>query len=383
VLTPAENDFLTRVEGDAPAGRMLRRYWFPVLLAEELAERGSNPLRVRLLGENLIAYRDRDGALALIDAPSLPDERPRVQINHPVREAGGLIWTYIGTPELEPPFPAYDWTALPREQLVTWRFVQQCNWLQVVEGGLDSGHTIVLHQGFDEKAMSTEEAARRSISSDPSPRFEAEDTAYGMRFAMIRKPNADPERSKYVKTTTFAFPSTAFFSRPVSNSGVPTAVQIFVPIDDDRTMHYTVWFSLNGETLDQEKIRRDLCVQPGVHLDDEFQPYACEANWWRQDRALMKRGDWTGIAGFPLQDVACQESMGTIVDRSREHLGTSDIPIIRFRRRLAESIQRVLAGGDPVGLDVAIDYARLKTEQRIIGIDEPWQSVGAFAGEFV
>jgi phthalate 4,5-dioxygenase oxygenase subunit len=366
MLSREENELLTRVEGDAPAGRMMCRYWFPALLAEELAPGAAVP--VRMLGRELVARRGTDGAARVGAAPT--------------REAGGLIWTYLGPADLEPPFPAFDWTALPREQLATFKFVERANYLQVVEGGLDSGHTLYLHRGFGDQKFSQEELARRAISSDLSPRFEAEDTAYGIRFAMIRTPTVDPERTKYVKITAFVFPSTCIFGRPVSSSS-PTSVQIFVPIDDGHTMHYTVLFSVNGRPLDQATVRRELCVERGINLDQEYRPLAREENWWGQDRALMKRGDWTGIAGFPMQDVAVQESMGAIVDRTREHLGTTDIPIIRFRRRFIESIKRCERGEPPVGLDVPVPYERLRTEQRVIGIDEPWQQVGAFAGEFV
>jgi phthalate 4,5-dioxygenase oxygenase subunit len=147
-------------------------------------------------------------------------------------------------------------------------------------------------------------------------------------------------------------------------------------------MHYSLFFSTTGEPLDEAAIREDLRCIPGVTIDDQARLDTNEANWWKQDRAAMKAGSFTGINGFPRQDVACQESMGAIVDRTREHLGTSDVAIIRMRRRMLENVRDVMAGELPIGVDGSVDYPRLRSEQRVIGIDEPWQQVGAFAGEY-
>ena len=159
---------------------------------------------------------------------------------------------------------------------------------------------------------------------------------------------------------------------------------MFIPIDDDRTMHYTVFFSADGNPIDEQEIREDFHRVPGVHIDPvTFALDTQESNWWKQDRAAMKAGSFTGIAGIPRQDVACQESMGAIVDRRGEHLGTSDIAIIRMRRRFLQNIRSVAAGAPAIGVDPSIDFQHLRSEQKIIAVEEPWQSVGAFAGEFI
>jgi len=161
------------------------------------------------------------------------------------------------------------------------------------------------------------------------------------------------------------------------------AVQIFIPVDDTHTLHFTIFFSPDGSPVDEQAIREDWrCIQ-GEHVDARtFAFDTQESNWWKQDRVAMKNGSYTGIFGIPKQDVACQESMGPIVDRSQEHLGTSDVAIIRMRRRYLQNIRDVAAGQPAIGTAPGIDYAHVRSEQRIIGVDEPWQSVGAFAGEF-
>jgi phthalate 4,5-dioxygenase oxygenase subunit len=365
VLSQAENELLCRVEGDAPMGRLMRRYWQPMLLAEELETR--TELRQKIVNCDLVATRNAQGAYVVRDTERV----------YPSRVAGGIVWVYLGPPELEPPFPALDWTALPREQLCLIKFVQHANYLQALEGGVDTVHTWFLHRGDISDWKN-----RMSLTQDFAPKLEAEDTAYGFRYCSIRKPNTDPETKRYVRVTNVVFPVTVLVPRPMDDTLLP-AVQMFVPMDDTRTLHFTIFFSPVGRTVDEKFIREDWLCVPGVNIDDTtFRLDTTEDNWWQQDRTAMKAGSWCGVAGIPKQDVACQESMGAIVDRRGEHLGTSDIGVIRLRRRMLENVRNSLAGEALIGVDPAIDFARIRSEQRIIGIEEPWQKVGAFAGEF-
>ncbi len=364
VLTHAENELLCRIEGDAPAGRLMRRYWQPMLLAEELDTRPE--LRQRLVDRELTATRDERGAFHVRDAGR----------SYPVRVTGGIVWVYLGPPELEPPFPALDWTAQPREQLCLIKFVQNSNYLQAMEGGVDTVHTWFLHRGDISDWRN-----RMSLTQDFAPKLEAEDTPYGFRYCSIRKPNVDPETKRYVRVTNVVFPVTVLVPRPMDDTLLP-AVQMFVPIDDTHTLHFTIFFSPKGQPVDEKFIREDWRCIPGVNIDaDTFALDTVESNWWQQDRTAMKAGSWCGVAGIPKQDVACQESMGPIVDRTGEHLGTSDIGIIRLRRRMTDNIRRMENGEPPIGTDPAIDFAHIRSEQRIIDLNAPWQIVGAFAGE--
>jgi phthalate 4,5-dioxygenase oxygenase subunit len=366
MLSREENELVTRVEGDAPAGVLIRRYWLPALMSDEVVVPGGAPVAVRLVGRDLVASRAANGVLRIVDA-----ER-----SYPVREGGGIVWTYIGPPELEPRFPGFDWTTKRRDQIAIVKFVENTNYLQATEGAIDTAHSWFLHRGVlqDWKARST-------LSMDFSPKLEAEDTRYGFRYAAIRRPNENADALRYVKVTNYVFPTTVFVPRPMDPTTRPI-VQLFIPIDDTHTMHYSVFFSVTDAPIDEQWIREDLNWIPGVNVDEHFNLDTVEANGWKQDRAAMKDGSlYCGIKGFPRQDVACQESMGAIVDRSQEHLGTSDVAIMRMRRRMIENIRGVMNGEAPIGLDPDIDYPHLRSEQRVIGIDEPWQSIAAYCGE--
>ena len=416
MLSREDNELLTRVEGDAPMGQMMRRYWVPVCLADEIVEPGGKPLRVKLFGERLVAFRDGSGKLGLLDErcphrlaslalgrneddglrciyhgwkfnvdgscmdmPTEPGDKgfaQRMRVNsYPVREAGGMIWTYMGPAETMPTFPEYDWMKLPRDRYGLMKVGENVNYAQAIEGSIDSSHSWFLHQGiiWDWKL-------RASISSDTSPKMVAQDTAYGFRYAAIRVPNENPETERYVRVTLFSVPFTAFIPRPIDKSKV-AHMQIFVPVDDVTTMFYGVFFAQDGAPLDEAEMRREHRVVPGVDLDANWFKIANVDNWFKQDREAMKNGSWTGIDGFTNQDMACQESMGPIVDRTSEHLGTSDIAIIRMRRRMLEAVKRFQDGQPLIGHDPAIPWDRVRSEQLVIPRDQPWQTVGAYAGE--
>ncbi|MDB5070528.1 MAG: MarR family transcriptional regulator [Candidatus Eremiobacteraeota bacterium] len=412
MLSRQENDRLTQVV-NAPMGQMMRRYWVPACLGEEVAERDGTPLRVRIFGQPLVVFRDSGGRLGILDEhcphrlaslalgrneeggircvyhgwkfdvegrcmemPTEPEgynfrDRMRTR-SYPVREAGGLVWTYLGPPETQPPFPDYDWTRMPKEQVAIIKVGERVNYLQGVEGSIDSSHSWFLHRDtiWDWKK-------RSEVSSDLSPRIEAQDEPYGFRYAAIRKPNANPDTEKYVRVTQFIAPFTALIPRPLVRSE-PAHAQIFVPLDDVRTMFYGVFFSQDGAPVDEAAQRAKHHVVPGVDLDANWFRKGNTENWFLQDRELMKNGSYTGIKGFTNQDMACQESMGPVVDRTQEHLGTSDVAIIRMRRRMLEALRRFEAGEPLLGQDTPIPYERLRGDQQVIPIGEPWQSVGAY-----
>jgi phthalate 4,5-dioxygenase oxygenase subunit len=411
MLTREDNELLTRIEGDAPMGQMMRRYWVPAALAEEVAENDGTPIRTTILGERLIVFRDSNGTVAVtdercphrlaslalgrneeggirciyhgwkfdargtcVDMPTEPNEhgfRDRIKLkSYPTREAGGMIWTYLGPEGTAPPFPLYDWMQLPRNQYATMKVGEIVNYAQAIEGAIDSSHSWFLHQGilWDWKL-------RSQTSMDTSPKMEAQDTDYGFRYAAIRVPTNDPDTMRYVRVTLFLMPYTAFIPRPMDRSKA-AHVQIFVPIDDTHTMFYGIFFSQDGSPVDEAATRRTHHLVPGEDLDRNWFKLGTVDNWFNQDRVAMKNGDWTGIKGFTNQDMACQETMGPIVDRTQEHLGTSDIAIIRMRRRMLEAVKKFQAGEPLIGHDPAIDWSRVKSEQLLMPIDQPWQSLG-------
>jgi phthalate 4,5-dioxygenase len=419
VLTREENELLCRVEGDAPAGALLRRYWLPVTIADEVAERDGRPVRVRVLGRNYVLFRDSAGELGMLDAhcphrlaslalgrneasglrciyhgwkfdvrghcvdlPTEPLQHGFAQRlatrSYPVRETGALIWAYVGPADREPPFPAFDWTGLARNDIAIIQVREHTNYAQALEGGIDTAHSQFLHRG-----IIPDEKFRTAISTDTAPRLEAEDTNYGFRYAAIRRTVDGADRKKWVRVTPFIFPTTVMVPRPIQTH-VWSTVQLWTPMDDAHTMHFTLTFRENGDPVDEAAFHAFAHWHRGVNVDASFELDMNEGNGWKQDRAAMKDGSsYTGIEGFASQDVACQESMGAIVDRRGEHLGTSDVAIIRWRRRMLENVRRVTDGLDPIGLDGSVDYARIRSEQRVIAKDEPWQQIAAFAGEYV
>ena len=413
MLSAADNERLTRVTGDAPMGALMRRYWFPACLAEEVAQPDGAPVRTRILGTPLVAFRDTHGRIGILDEhcphrlaslalgrneegglrcvyhgwkfgvdgacaemPTEPEgynfrDRTRTRA-YPVHEAGGIVWTYLGPPEHQPPFPAFDWTRLPKAQVAIIKAGARVNWAQAVEGAIDSSHSWFLHRDtiWDWKK-------RSEISSDLSPRLEAQDEPYGFRYAAIRRPNANPESEKYVRVTHFVAPSTALIPRPL-DPAEPAHAELFVPVDDTHTMFYGIFFSQNGEPVDEDAQRRKHHVVPGVDLDRMWFRLHGVHDWFAQDRERMREGSYTGIPGFINQDMACQESMGPVADRTNEHLGTSDVAIIRMRRRMLDALKRFEQGEAPPGTGAPFPYDRLHGEGRVIPIDRPWQRVGAY-----
>jgi phthalate 4,5-dioxygenase oxygenase subunit len=416
MLTERESELLTKVGPDTPMGTMMRRYWIPAMLAEEVAEPDGTPVRVRLLGENFVAFRDTAGKVGFLDekcphrlaslalgrneegglrciyhgwkfdvagnCAEMPTEpadstyKDRLKTrSYPIKEIGDMIWVYLGPADKQPRFPAFDWLSMPSEQRVIIKQGQRSNYLQGLEGSIDSSHSWFLHRG-----SAPDWEKRMKISGDVSPRLEAEDTDYGFRYAAIRKPNDQPDKQKYVRVTNWAMPFVALIPRPMDNREVLN-VAIHVPIDDHHTMFYGVFASQDGSKLDLAQWRENMRARPGIELDRNWIRFAGPDNHWNQDRDAMRQGNFSGIDGFPNEDMAVQESMGNVVPREFEHLGTSDVAIIRMRRRMMESLERSMRGEDPIGLHVEVPWERLRSEQRIIPIDAPWQDVGAFAGE--
>ena len=407
MLSKAENELLCTVEGDAPMGQMFRRYWLPVVLSEEVAECDGPPVAVRVLGENLVAFRDTKGRIGLlqegcphrlasfiigrneecgircvyhgwkfdvdgncVDMPTEPDDRgykDRMKARaYPTHESAGMVFAYLGPAEHQPPFPDYPWTTCPRSHVAVAKSGYRANYLQSVEGAIDSAHSWYLHSG-----SSRDWEKRIAVSADQSPRLEAEDTPYGFRYAAVRVPNENADTMKYARVTIFNVPSTSSIPPPL-DPAQPAHTSIFVPIDDTHTMLYDIYHSQNGLPVDELELRRRLKVEPGVDLDEDWYFKGNRKNRWSQDRSKLT-DSYTGIAGFQNQDTAAVESMGAISDRTQEHLGQSDVAIIRMRKRLGEALKAFTAGGTPFGLGPDTDYATIRSAQGVIPKDAPWQ----------
>ncbi|HLY66014.1 MAG TPA: Rieske 2Fe-2S domain-containing protein [Chloroflexota bacterium] len=397
MLTREENDLLTRTGPGTPMGELLRRYWMPALLASEL-EADGEPKQVMLLSQRFVAFRDSQGRVGLLDencphrgaslaygrneqcglrciyhgwkvdvdgnildTPSEPEDstfKQRIkQQAYGVHEVGGLIWVYLGPPNKRPPFPAWEWTHAPANQLEIDKVWQDCNYAQGLEGSIDSVHSDFLHS-----------VELRDRPSDHRPSFEVEDRPYGFRYAAIRRPDSDPERLRYVRVTLFMAP--CYVLTPPQRRGPDYEImnhQAWVPIDDEHNFFFSMRYNRAGPLTENHGAQ--------FQRSEDFRPARKRANKHLQDRAAMKNGNWTGIQGVNSQDFAVVESMGPIYDRTREHLGSTDVAIARFRRWMIYHARALAEGVEPPGLDGTFDYPRLASEEKIVPVEMPWQEV--------
>jgi len=386
MLTTDQNMRLCRVEGDAPMGRMMRRHWVPALLSEQVAEPDGAPVRVRLFGEDLVAFRDSLGRLGVLGefcphrkaslafgrneehglrclyhgwkfdvaggvmempsepaASSFPDRLRHLA--YPAREAGGFVWVYMGPAEAMPAFEAPPWAPTPEARVSTIRVELQCNWAQVMEGQIDSAHSSSLHSSDMQPVRSETAQATASMwtrpSTDKNPRIQVQLTDYGMRYAAIRQPILHADSNDYVRITTYVAPFTALIP-PNSSYNVASVI---VPRDDASCFFHFIAWGYTDSVIAQDAWRKFCVMQPGIDVDGDFRPIKRHAsNNYLQDRAAMKTGDFTGFPGIPNQDIAMWESMGRIADRTTERLGASDIAVIQFRRLMLDAVSRFEAG---------------------------------------
>jgi len=374
MLSHEENELLTRVGPETPMGRTLRRYWLPALLGSELVT-GADPRPVRLLGEDFVAVRDAGGRIGLVD-----EDGTRTR-DDAVRDFGGVIWAYLGPPELKPPLPEFEFTALPAEHVHTMKAALRCNWAQVLEGIIDSAHSNYLHRNAIKPVQRAASVLDANLniarpSNDGKPKIEVRNTAYGFRYAAIRKPLVDPETRKYVRTTLWMAP---FWGMVPSASGWGN-LQAMVPIDDENTMFYHFKYCYDAPIPLEERVRHEIWagMRVGVDIDPtSFRPRPCRENNWLQDREAMRRGEsWSGLGGVAVEDFAIEESMGRIFDRTKEHLGSSDAAVIRMRRIMIDSARALAEQGiPPCGLARHVDYRRLHAQEAMLPIDASWEAV--------
>ncbi len=424
MLTMQENELLCRVEGQAPMGRLMRRHWVPALLSEQLAEPDGAPVRVQLFGEKLVAFRDSDGKIGLlgeacphrkaslalgrneqcglrclyhgwkfdadghvVDMPSEPKQSgltEKVQhLAYPVREAGGFVWTYMGPPEFMPAFEAPPWAPTPDTDVAIARIELPCNWAQIMEGQIDSAHSSTLHSS-DMRPAKGEAAAKGDHwvrpSTDKNPRIQVQLTNYGMRYAAIRRPITNAATHDYVRITTYVAPFTALIP-PNSSYNVTSVI---VPRGDTSSyFNFIAWREGDQVGIDTDAWRKFCVLVVGEDVDRQFRPIKRHAsNDYLQDRALMREGNFTGIAGIPNQDIAMWETMGPIADRTQERLGASDIAIVQFRRLMLDAVRSFEASGRVIGLvEPHLPQAKLRSYQGVVEKTVPWRSLGASAEE--
>jgi phthalate 4,5-dioxygenase len=419
MLTREQNELLCRVEGSAPMGALMRQHWLPVCLSEEVAERDGAPVRARLLGQDLVVFRDTSGRLGVLDelcphrGASLSFGRNeesglrclyhgwkfdvegnvvdmssepggsamRQAIRHkayPAREAGGFVWIRMGAKDTMRDFEAPAWAPKPDIRWAVVKMHAACNWAQVLEGSIDSAHSSSLHSTEMPAAQVDGAKATQTNwprpSNDKAPKLQFQPTSYGFRYAAIRKPILNPETNQYVRTTLFIAPFTVL----IPPNDQYNLAQMLVPIDDVNTMFYWIaWHPDPRKGISQEEWRRFCAATPGVDLDENWRKKRNLANRYQQDREAMKRGDFTGIKGIPTQDMAMWESMGPIVDRSRDKPGSSDVAVVQFRRMMVNAAKRVAEGGPAIGTtEPRIAHVKLASFEGIVPKSTDWRTLG-------
>jgi len=417
-VTPEENDLLCRVEGDAPMGQIMRRHWVAACLSEEL-EADGKPIRARVLGEDLVVFRDSKGRVGVldeycshrraslvygrneecglrclyhgwkfdvegnvIDMASEPVDKAdpcRVkQKAYPAREAGGFVWTYMGPPEEMPSFEAPAFAPTPDVRVSATKVRVRCNWAQILEGQIDSAHSSSLHSS-DMVPAQVDGAKATDVnwlrpSTDKAPRFQIERTSYGFRYAAIRRPIIDEATHDYIRTTVYIAPFTALI--PPNN--VHNVATLLTPEDDETTMFYFIaWNGSDKPGVPPDVWRKFNRLEWGVDVDANFDNLRNRANDYGQDRALMKAGNFTGIAGIPNQDIAMWESMGKIGKRSSERMGASDVAVGAFRRLMVEAARTMQETGKAIGTQAPrVPHASISSFEGVVPKTTNWRTLG-------
>jgi phenylpropionate dioxygenase-like ring-hydroxylating dioxygenase large terminal subunit len=409
MLTREENELITRVGAGTPMGTTMRRYWIPALLAWELPEPDCPPVRVTLLGEDLVAFRDSEGRVGLlhefcphrraslffgrneecglrcvyhgwkfdvdgrcVDMMNEPEElsfKHKIRVaSYPTVELGGLIWAYMGPRELQPPLPRFAWTQSPPTHRHVSKVIEECNWLQALEGGIDTSHAPILHRLITTKSNRPGISPANPFVRGKAPTLVVDLTDWGYQYAGIRPLD---EADMHIRTYHFVLPFHQI--RPYqTHRGFPAvAGHIWVPMDDGTTMVYN-WHHCTEAPLDDDDRRERRSGNGPDDVDQKtFRSIRNRGNNYLLDRHVQKTETFTGIDGINTQDRGIQESMGPIVDRSQEHLGPADKAIIQARRLLLGAVKTVQAGGTPRGIGPS--YYPLRASEGVLPRDADWR----------
>ena len=392
MLTAADNELLVRTGAGTAMGEYFRRYWQPVALAAELAEPDGPPIRVQVLGEELVAFRDTRGRVGLIEPhcahrganlffgrneaggirciyhgwkydatgwcvemPNLPagtgyDGKIAIKA-YPTREFGDLVWAYLGPAERMPAeIPRLEFGVLPASHRYVTKRLQQCNWAHSMEGALDTAHFSFLHMpapglaSNENPNVSADERRMRWLRNDPMPRFTILEHDVGFVIGGSRR--ADGE-DLYWRITQFMLP--AHSVTPSAMPGETYYGYTWVPITDEACWIYVYAWHPDRELGAEERARY---AKGGygqfAELGPGFVPRRTRTNDYLIDREEQKHRSFTGVRGVAEQDAMAQDSQGLIADRTREHLTPTDVAIVRFRRAMLEGAKALAEGREPM-----------------------------------
>ncbi|HVA23997.1 MAG TPA: Rieske 2Fe-2S domain-containing protein [Chloroflexota bacterium] len=376
MLTEEETELLCRIGPGTPMGNLYRRFWLPALMLAELPTPDSDPIRFRILGEDLVAIRDSNGKVAFfqnncphrgaslffgrneeaglrcvyhgwkfdvkgncVDMPNEPAEsnfKDKVKVTaYPGAEWGGLIWIYMGPKDKQPGLPRYPWCLHPNQaECENRKWLQDSNYTQGIEGDLDSAHVGFLHRTF---------ARQNRLTGALSPVLTVHETDFGFAYG-ARRPG--PDGQHYWRVTTFTLP----FFLAIAGGEKRGSGHWMVPMDDEHTW----WFQVTAPApAGEEPYLKPGQLTPGSgdpaldptlgYLPNSWRLFRNQDNDYMIDRDMQRTVNYTGIPGNRPQDAAMTESMGAIPDRTKEHLGTTDAAIIFWRRymmRLARDLER-------------------------------------------
>ncbi len=400
MLSASDNALMCQVGPGTPTGEMIREHWIPAIMSRELPNPDSDPVRVRLLSEDLVAFRDTEGKVGLIDnycphrraslffgrneecgircvyhgwkfdvngdcvdMPSEPAEsnfKDKVKIKaYPCQERNGIVWTYMGPRKELPPLPDIEPNMLPDtvEQSV-WTAMRDCNFVQALEGDIDTSHLGFLHLGSVTPDKLTPGSFDYYTVKDRAPLgYDVIDTDYGTSYGAWRPAEED---TIYWRVAHFLLP---FYTMiPTSVLGWQILVRAWVPIDDEHTMFWNICGPnpfARGIGSDNKRGQQ----VAGASLLPEYLPQtsgflgrwrlaANAENDYRIDREAQKTNKiFTGISGIHLQDQSVTEQMGAIADRTKEHLGSSDSMVIKTRRRIIRAAINLQEGEVPATVD--------------------------------
>jgi phthalate 4,5-dioxygenase oxygenase subunit len=404
------SDLITQTGPGTPMGQMFRRYWMPALLAEELPDNDCPPVRVKLLSERLLAFRDSQGRCGLIDefcahrgvslwfgrnedcglrcsyhgwkydvtgqcteVPSEPEESGFAQKiklkNYPLIELGGVLWTYMGPPETQPPQPEWEFATVPRTHTISTKRLQECNWLQALEGGIDSSHVSFLHRAdLNRDPLFRNARGNQYNLSDLRPVFEVAESPGGLYIGARR--NAD-NGNYYWRITQWVMPN---FTMIPPRGGHSLHGHFWVPIDDENCWTWSYEYHPTRPLTEEEvtAVREG----KGVHAKSDpktYRPVANKDNDYLMDRVAQKAGrTFSGVEGFGMQDGSLQESMGPIVDRAKENLVGTDNGIIMARYKLLVAVKALADKGiAPPGIDSA--HQKIRSAAIILPPDQPFK----------
>ncbi len=417
MLTHADNELLVRTNSGTPMGETLRRYWIPACLSNEVAEPDGPPVRIKLMGEDLVAFRDTSGKVGLIDEfcahrrtslwlgrneecglrcvyhgwkydvdgncvdmmnePAGSKLKEEVKLRaYPTVDMGGVIWAYMGPKDKQPAEPRFEWTQVPEDRRGVSKNVQECNWLQALEAGVDTAHVPILHRVMnDDSGRRGGYNQNSEFAKGSAPVVEVDVTDYGYRYAGIR---TLPGERRFVRTYQYVMPFHQIRPEDMTPYGGPPgrpfiSGHMWVPTDDENCMVYNWAYTFDGTQLTEwEALEASLGRGPG-DLDENFLNVRNKSNAYMIDREVQKTETFTGIEGVNNQDQAAQEMMGPIVDRSKEFLTASDLAIVQMRRLLMQAVRTVSDGGDPPA--ITDNYYMARAVDRFIGMEDNWLEV--------